>query len=101
MTYRDMFGHRKEYVQHAAHLSIAAMSQLNVLNIKFFVKKSRVKNNRVPLYVRIAYGSGYVDLSLKRDINITNWGCAERHSYRLAIFFEATAGGKATNCYYW
>jgi site-specific recombinase XerD len=54
-------------------LTLLAMSQLTVLNIKFFVKKNRAKNNLAPLYVRIAYGTSSVDLSLKRDIDLANW----------------------------
>jgi hypothetical protein len=50
-----------------------AMSHVNILNIKFFLKKNRAKNNFAPLYVRIVYGGYTTDLSLKRDIDLDKW----------------------------
>lgn len=45
----------------------------NILSVRFFVKKYRAKNNRVPIYVRILLNGKYVDVSLKRDIDLDSW----------------------------
>jgi integrase len=56
------------------------MSHVNILNVKFFLKKSRAKNNYAPLYVRIAYGAFTTDLSLKRDIELDKWDADSGHA---------------------
>jgi hypothetical protein len=42
----------------------------NILSVRFFVKKYKAKNNRVPIYVRITLDGKSVDASLKREIDV-------------------------------
>ncbi len=49
------------------------MSHSNILEIKFFVKKSRIQNNYVPIYARIKFGGLDADVSIKKDIQIDQW----------------------------
>jgi len=45
----------------------------NILSVRFFVKKYKAKNNRVPIYVRITVDGKSADASLKREIDIDSW----------------------------
>jgi integrase len=45
----------------------------NILSVRFFVKKYKVKDNRVPIYVRITVDRRSVDVSLKREIDLNSW----------------------------
>src|SRR5215475_14442558 len=45
----------------------------NILSVRFFVKKYKVRNNQVPIYVRIMLDGKSRDVSLKRDIGLDSW----------------------------
>ncbi len=45
----------------------------NILSVRFFVKKYKVRNNRVPIYVRITLDGRSLDVSLKREIDLNSW----------------------------
>src|SRR5258706_3604584 len=45
----------------------------NILSVRFFVKKYKVKDNLVPVYVRITVDGRSADASLKREIELTRW----------------------------
>lgn len=45
----------------------------NILSVRFFVKKYKVKGSLVPVYVRISVDGRSADASLKREIELTTW----------------------------
>ncbi len=45
----------------------------NILSVRFFVKKYKVKDNLVPVYVRISVDGRSADASLKKEIELTTW----------------------------
>jgi hypothetical protein len=47
-----------------------------ILSIRFFVKRYKIKSNRVPIYVRITINGVSVDVSLKRIIALNNWNAS-------------------------
>jgi integrase/recombinase XerD len=49
------------------------VSHPNLLDVKFFVKKSRIQDNHVPVYARIGFAGTICDVSIKRDIDIDKW----------------------------
>lgn len=45
----------------------------NILSVRFFVKKYKVKANQVPIYARISFDGKSADVSLKRTTEIGSW----------------------------
>ncbi len=49
------------------------MQSRNTFGISFFVKKYKAKNNLAPVYARITVKGKYLDVSLKRKVELSNW----------------------------
>ncbi len=49
------------------------MNTTNLLSVRFFIKHDKVKNSCAPIYVRISIEGKPADVSLKRNIEISNW----------------------------
>ena len=49
------------------------MHHRNTFGISFFVKKYKAKNGLAPVYARITAKGRYLDVSLKRKVELTNW----------------------------
>ena len=49
------------------------MNTTNLLSVRFFIKHDKVKNGCAPIYVRISVEGKPADVSLKRNIEISNW----------------------------
>ena len=45
----------------------------NTFGISFFVKKYKAKNDLAPVYARITVKGKYLDVSLKRKVELSNW----------------------------
>ena len=49
------------------------MRSKNTFSISFFVKKHRISNGKVPVYVRLTINGKRLDISAKRKIPLDNW----------------------------
>ena len=49
------------------------MHHRNTFGISFFVKKYKAKNGLAPIYARITVKGKYLDVSLKRKVELDNW----------------------------
>ena len=49
------------------------MHHRNTFGISFFVKKYKAKNELAPVYARITVKGKYLDVSLKRKVELSNW----------------------------
>jgi integrase len=49
------------------------MNTTNLLSVRFFIKQHKMKDGRVPIYVRICVQGKPADVSLKRNIEIAHW----------------------------
>ncbi len=49
------------------------MHTRNTFGISFFVKKYKAKNDLAPIYARITVKGKYLDVSLKRKVELSNW----------------------------
>ena len=49
------------------------MRSKNTFSISFFVKKHRISNGKVPVYVRLTINGKRLDISAKRKILLDNW----------------------------
>ena len=54
-------------------LNRIAMRSSNTFSITYFVKKHRVSNDEVPIYVRITVDGKRVDLSIRRKVALDRW----------------------------
>jgi|GEM_PF-3292380 len=60
------------------------MNTTNLLSVRFFIKHDKVKNGCAPIYVRISVAGKPADVSLKRNIEISNWNAKKGQAQGLS-----------------
>ena len=49
------------------------MNKMNTFGIIFYLKRQKVKNGKAPIYARITVDGKRAEISIKKDIDISNW----------------------------
>jgi len=50
------------------------MNKMNTFGIVFYLKRQKEKNGKAPIYARITVDGKRAEISIKKDIDISNWG---------------------------
>lgn len=56
------------------------MKTSRTFSIHFWINSAKIKEDKAPIYARITVNKERIEISLKRDIKVTNWDTPSKRS---------------------